>query len=233
MKTHYEMMMEYNLFPFKEQIKIFRHIFNSKPITYEQMINSRIGQEIIESSSDLIPQTEVATCFAILFHIYHFELYHKKLYSISNDLAEMLFHTKLSKVPLILVKSPYPEILLEIPPTFLTIMNQYTGEHNVTNIYVNLQERSEQDKELRICVVGIKNNSSIDTYDDALFYFKLLFKDDDLEAEVERCVLSDSKVGDVFVTEQNNKKLRLVFNFVLNCLLYITGAESDIKLISK
>jgi len=233
MQTHYEMMMSYDLFPFKDHMEGLNQYFNRAAITYEQLVNSQIGRELTGLADTVEHQRFLATYFAMMFHTYHFQLYHHKIYSITQDLAEMLFQTKLSKVPLELIKSPYPEILIEIPPTFLKILNEYSGEHNVSNIYVHLVEHNESDKELRICVVGLKNDISIDHYDDALFYFRLHFQDDNLEKVVEDCANSGYTVGHPDIVEYNNKKLKMVFQFVLNCLLYITGADCDIRLNSR
>jgi len=172
----------------------------------------------------------------MMFHVYKFVTNHMKIYQISQDLGDMLMNTTLKKVPSELLQSPYEEIVLETPINLLSLNDGETGEHNVYNIYVNIEEHTGE-KVLKLFIAALSNENSVDELDDKCFYFKLIVKDgenihDSVNRQADDFIADGKKYSDSSDL-MNIKKISRIFNFVLNCLLYITGAECDIKYIDR
>ena len=236
MKTHYEKLRQFNaleIFDFGLQ-QVRQEIGNE--FSYSQMVESHYGRMVEQITGS---KAHAYLHYNMLYHLNYFELYYKRVYQITNSLAEMLINTHLNKVPIQLLKAPYPEILLEIPLNLLDVIVPPTGRHRVYNIYVYLKEHTEHEKELRILVAGLSNENSCHELDDGMFYFRINTKDGDtdLQKVVEREIdnmRKDTHLLKVFNNDIDNlSRIKKIFDFVLNCLLYITGADCDVKYVDR
>jgi hypothetical protein len=237
MKTHYEIITDTAC----STGDTFRKALHSartqcgEHFTIPDLITSPLGIElkryILDSPMSASAEGIISTHFNMLYHVHYFERSHKQIYEITPDLAYMLHNTHLSKVQPELFKSPYNELLLIIPNGLFTLTVPVTGDHILYNIYVNFVERSEKEKEIRLFCVGKANNKSTDPYDDACYFFRIKTTDSDtdlfeiVEREIEEHTNSDEILARMNNIKSNVVKTRDIFNFVCNCLLYITGAD--------
>lgn len=170
------------------------------------------------------------TNYQILFHTYCYHYGSGRTYEVRGSIAEMLLNTKLD-VDSGLVKSPFPEIMILVPP-LLQLNNPETGLHDIYCFYVNLEEGSGQHI-LRVMCVGRPNGKSKHVLDDAIFYFRINLD----QGKVSDCLKKSLDEYHAkpeyaqFVTDKEIETLPRLFHFVLNILLYITSADADIRLL--
>lgn len=223
-KTHYEKIVYGDRFSTLEYFKMLDKEFADENFTYQEL------GDFVLANSDLgvLDKRNMNAMANMLFHTYNFYRGHGRLYEISDGISDMLMNTRLD-VDCSLVKTPFREIILLVPPKLMKIYNQDTGLHDLYTIYVHYNE--ERSSEMRILCVGKENENSVDHFDDALYYFRV----DLIAGKAQRCLqdqMEDWKKNpemEKYSSEEEVNSTAKVFQLVLNCLLYITSADPDIR----
>lgn len=147
----------------------------------------------------------------------------KRRYHITHDLAVKLKNTHFNDIQEEYLKSPFTEIALTIPAGILRIPD--VDQYWVDTIYIYCAD----------CFSILAANKS-DTGDDDIYKIAILLskeKDAMLSKVIEENDLMAQKMFDkrpgTISKEWNRAKE--IQDFVINCLLYITGADSDVRLI--
>jgi len=230
--THYELLINGKVFPAAE---IFDDLKNDLPhegFTFEQFIQSGFMKEVA-LQIDPSNERDMTANAQILFHAYSYHIGMGRTYEVTEPIAEMLLNTKLD-VDIRLVKSPFTEIQIVVPP-LLKLYNNITGMHDIWCIYVNFHETSDTDKLIKILCVGKANEKSMHELDDALFYFKVPLTEgkvsENLKRELENWHIDPNYGRFSCNTTYDEHIIPRLFYFVLNILLYITSEHSDIRFI--
>ena len=190
------------------------------------------------------------------FMFYEFERNHKKIYDISNDLATMLYNTELKNVLCEMIKPPFEFFYLAFPDNLFFIDNPVTGLHRAYGVYIyhiaiedeaktedigrylkkiNSQYyKTDAEGHLRypkehwgFMVCAKPNENSIDEGDDAIYRFGFPVYEEHKYIEEAMKDWKSRQKGD-----KNVERIEGIFNFILNCLLYITGVDCDVKYIN-
>lgn len=240
-KTHYELFMEYfdngkylDSLSFESFLNI--HDCGSDP-TYQEFCST--SPLLKQFSSMNVSKAALLSTASIFYHVYCLYKSKEKFYYICPQLARNLLNTELN-IDSYFLKSPFPELYIQIEPGTLQIYELMTKElWPVTGIYVHYAELKDGDKfykQLRIMAIGLKPENSksevpTDGLDDSAFYFKIDLKDgkiQDLLQENIDGILNNQTDLETFGGYANVEHIRQIFNFVLNVLLYITSKDPDI-----
>lgn len=226
-KTHYESMVSEPRFQMHKAFSILDASMDTDNPTWEGFSQTEVIQEALKMPYDA---KDVMSTNQMLFHMY---AYHKGLgrtYEVHPDIADMLLNTKLD-VDTVLVKSPFPEIVINVPTGLLEVFNDRTGMHSIYTIYVNFQEESPTNKMLRVLLVGKANENSMHQYDDGFYYFRVPLKEGKISTCLDECLekWKDDPLQKTFGSQNDTNLVPRAYQFVLNILLYITSSESDIR----
>jgi hypothetical protein len=218
-------MIHYDKIKATYNMKRFEEALGSSPLTFENVCHL-----IADSTPDSVSKNALVTSASVFFQALCFKKSGEKVYRIEDNLAVMLSQTSLKKVETKFVRCPFPTIYLQIPKMY-QLKDPETGLHFVEGIYI-----SETPDFFRLLCVGAKNEHSQHELDDCLFFFKI-FK---TRETIEECLdytddhIHKTEADREYDLPDNYKNLgREVFNFVVNCLLYITGANADLKWVNR
>jgi hypothetical protein len=230
-RTHYEEMLYGGYFPLKEYFELLKKELPVEGFDWERFVETEAISNLPKiMDTQGYPPQDISLAAHILFHQYSYYIGSGRTYEVTGGIAKMLINTKLD-IDTYLLKSPFREIILVPPPGLLKVYNKYTGWHEVYTIYVNLDEKSDTDKLLRVLVVGRANEKSANKYDDAAFFFKVKLGEGNVFDNLERYMAEWEKdpIQPLFKTENDTEIMPRIFQFVLNVLLYLTSQDSDIR----
>lgn len=176
-----------------------------------------------------------------------------RLYEVHPDLAWALQRTELQDFPTEDLQLPCNALYLELPPT-LYIPNRITGDHPAAGAFI-MEELLDDIRTWRIVLTGGPNESSgskdyVKKYgsDDALFHYWI----DLSQKTVQECIatqlettrtgsertchwkgksyhaISPKYIDDGPAFEDLRKTLTSTFQYIMNCVIYSTTAESDV-----
>lgn len=240
-KSHYEIVTKL----FEKTLPFTGHSFDSfaeetntlfgpNP-TYAEFVKEPLLKTLAEKAGDNPQaQSSVITMANVLYHVYLMNRNHERIYYITPSLAVNLAHTELN-VDTRFLKSPFPEIYIQIDPGLFYIADpvQPDLEQPVRGFYVNIREVDGK-KQVRIVVCALRTNYSeiSNTNDDSIFYFKIILGDgkvkDELEAYMDDSIYSKQDELKQYGGHYNLSKMKELFFFVFNCLMYITSKDADI-----
>jgi hypothetical protein len=208
--------------------KIEPHIPNGD-FTWDSLMGVPVIQDIVNELVKTQKYEDALTVAQVIFHCYAFFKGTGRIYEVSDSIAEMLLNTELN-VDVSLVKSPFRETMIIVPENLVQIYNRTTGMHNVYTIYTNLEERSDTDKTLKVLCIGRENSESKELFDDAVFYFKIDFKEGTISESLKQGIEEWKKNPnyELLSTMNDSEIMPRLFQFTLNILLYITSADCDI-----
>lgn len=179
---------------------------------------------------DKVYPNDPATALSSLNMYYHTFLMKKhgeKIFVLEKDVALLLTHTEIKGVTGDMLKTPYREQLIVLPPDFdlIDLQDPTTGLHTLDSVYVSYDEKGE----LRLLAVGRPNENSPDEYDDTFAYFRFNFDSRDLKLQVKEHVERhrNSAELDIIGGRNNLEICQRLFDFILNVLLYISSPEAD------
>jgi len=181
------------------------------------------------SIGNMITKTAPTIGMQEAFGTYSMWLHHDKIYSIHDNLCRRFVATNIKSVPTELIRLPFPAFKILVPANVLKYTTFEKKEVWIRElIVIKYQEKGEGYSRLMVLHRA---------FDDIGF-----FNVDLNEAEVHDCVegtvskfkeISDElnriqKCKDQFGPVQQDE-MRDIFEFSLKCILYITGADSDIR----
>jgi len=226
-RTHYEMMLED--FPYVKTI--FEQLDRELPPEYmwDDFMHTSVMQSYYMEGAKY-DQANAMTACQMIFHLYSYNRGMGRTYHVCEGISEMLLNTKLD-VDTSIVKAPFKEIQITIPPTgILEIWNESTEFHPAWCLYVNFSEQEQGTKMLRVLMVGKPNQNSSFQYDDALVYFRVPLLETTVGKSIDECLYnwSQDPMNKVFKIGRNEGVIKRAYQFVLNILLYLTSSEPDI-----
>lgn len=162
-----------------------------------------------------------------LFHLYCMRAQKDPIYEVEERLARDLAKTSLD-LDTYFLRSPFPEVCLVIPSGILEIMDFTTGKVcPVTNIYVNLQD-IDGEKHVTVFSTYVHFNGEGIAYDDITFFFNLHLGAGKLQDALQKAFDKMMWSNDESSRKWGEKKMREVFGFVFNTLIYLTNKNAEI-----
>jgi hypothetical protein len=167
------------------------------------------------------------------------QMYHlwrdKNYFDISPRLCSKLTDTDLRDLDTFFLRTPYRSMYISVPRgNGLYIHNDYSGKHEVTGIYLIMDE-FEKPKEIGLkssgkVVSGVTKYLNIlvcgeekQLYDDALVFFHLMFWDGKISESIEK--------NKMYITGDSSlwPEIESVFSFCVKILLYLNCANVSIQ----
>ena len=180
-----------------------------------------VGDQMLKLAPGIAPQEA--------FGEYRFWHSGQKIYSIHNNLCERFLATHIKSVPIELLRLPFPAFRLVIPNNTL----EYTTFEN-KNIFIReltIIDYFEKRLDRRKIMVLYR------AYDD-IGYFSISITEDEVHKccektiqrmyEVDEAIAEFENVQDR-LTEERREQMRNIFEFILKSILYITGANADVR----
>ena len=122
----------------------------------------------------------------IAYTLHRFERSGKRIYRVSDGLAQRLLLTEMRGVKGDDIKLPFDCLYIEIPKSLgFTIQNQHTGEHAITGAYLFESCDSGGERGLSFTLMGEPNDASINAGDDAFEYFTIPMSDVGIDEDLE------------------------------------------------
>jgi hypothetical protein len=167
----------------------------------------------------------------LLYTDYRFWSSGEKVYEIHPNLVDRLMASNLKFVPTELVKVPFEVILIKIPKDRFHIV---MGDKNyMVDEFIVMIEKSERSNDLALKIAALAQ--------DGLHLRSVILAIDLNKSSIEACIeethISEKKelinnsgfYKEIGSQEVGEKNINNVINFIIKCLLYITGADSDVE----
>ena len=217
---------------------------------YQKVLNLMAGSPLVESMADELQDdsyesfyqhpvirdytacimaanpASIPSSVAMYYHIFLMKRNGEKIFFLEPDMALLLAHTDIKGVAGPMLKTPYREQLIIMPPNFdaIQLYDPRTGNHRLDAVYVSYTGTL-----LRLLAVGHLNENSTNVLDDTLAYFKFNFDNRDLKVQVREQIEKHRQSPELIPLggHYNLDIAAKLFDFILNILLYITSPEAD------
>lgn len=218
----------------QEETKNLFSKFPKEMVSFDEFATTAVLKEILNPMVAMGGSTQANSFANILYHVYAFWKSGEKVFRVEEDLALMLYNTEAKGMTADMIKTPYYQQYIVVPPGLEKIKDPISGEHDLEGVYVCIHPTEDPKvRHFMMLSCGLPKKTALSEQDDTFSFFRVFLND---EQEIMPQVLTqlnnpppDSAIKRApdYASVNNDKIPRLAL-FIMNVLLYITSPDRDL-----